>query len=196
MDVLIQPLQRVIEVEPGANLLGALRNAQVPMSYSCMAGRCGTCRCRVVAGEVLDSGGMQQNPLDGRESYVLACQTFLTEPCTIEIPEPDEVVVHPARIIKASVTAVETLTHDIKRIVLKPARPLEFSPGQYAHLQFTPQHIRPYSMAGTDGDSSLEFHVRVGAGGSGVGLRRKRPEARGCRARQRAARQCVLAHQA
>ena len=72
MEVLIQPLQKVIEVEPGANLLDALRNAQVPMSYSCMAGRCGTCKCRVVAGDVLDSGGAQQNPLDGNDAYVLA----------------------------------------------------------------------------------------------------------------------------
>lgn len=165
MEVLVQPLQRVIDVEPGANLLDALRNAQVPMSYSCMAGRCGTCRCKVVAGDVLDSGGAQQNPLDGRDAYVLACQTFLTQPCTIEIPEPDEVVVHPARLIKASVQAVETLTHDIRRVVLKPAKPLEFSPGQYAQLQFTPEHVRPYSMAGVAGDASLEFHVRVVAGG-------------------------------
>jgi ferredoxin-NAD(P)+ reductase (naphthalene dioxygenase ferredoxin-specific) len=92
---------------------------------------------------------------------VLACQTFLTEPCTIEIPEPDEVVVHPARIVKATVQAVETLTHDIKRVVLKPAKPIEFSPGQYAQLQFTAEHIRPYSMAGLAGDGTLEFHVRV-----------------------------------
>lgn len=165
MEVLIQPLQRAIEVEPGANLLEALRNAQIPMSYSCMAGRCGTCRCRVVEGEVLDSGRTEQNPLDGRDSYVLACQTFLTEPCTIEIPEPDEVVVHPARIVKATVQAVEPVTHDIQRVVLKPARPIEFSPGQYAQLQFTPEHIRPYSMAGLAGDATLEFHVRVVAGG-------------------------------
>ena len=165
MEVRIQSLQKVIDVEPGANLLDALRNAQVPVSYSCMAGRCGTCRCRVVAGDVLDSGAAQQNPLDGHDSYVLACQTFLTEPCTIEIPEPDEIVVHPARIIKSIVQAVETLTHDIKRVVLKPAKPLEFSPGQYAQLQFTPDHIRPYSMAGLAGDSTLEFHVRVVPGG-------------------------------
>lgn len=165
MDVLIQPLQKIIQVEPGANLLDALRQAQVPMSYSCMAGRCGTCRCRVVDGDVLDSGGAQQNPLDGRDAYVLACQTFLTEPCTIEIPEPDEVVVHPARIVKATVQAVETLTHDIKRVVLKPAKPIEFSPGQYAQLQFTPEHVRPYSMAGLANDETLEFHVRVVPGG-------------------------------
>ncbi len=113
MELLIQPLQKGINVEPGANLLDALRAAQVPMSYSCMAGRCGTCRCKVVEGEVLDSGRPQQNPLDG-DSYVLECQTFVTEPVTIELPEPYEVVVHPARIIKATVEAVETLTHDIK----------------------------------------------------------------------------------
>lgn len=165
MDVLIQPLRKVIEVAPGANLLEALRGAQVPMSYSCMAGRCGTCRCRVLDGDVLDAGCATEGPIDGGGSYVLACQTFLTEPCTIEIPEPDEVVVHPARIVKATVQAVETLAHDIKRLVLKPAKPIDFSPGQYAQLQFTPEHIRPYSMAGLAGDATLEFHVRVVPGG-------------------------------
>jgi naphthalene 1,2-dioxygenase ferredoxin reductase component len=165
VEVLIQPLKKTIRVESGANLLEALRGAQVPISYSCMAGRCGTCRCRVVNGEVLDSGRTQQNPLDGQDSWVLACQTFLTEPCTIEIPEPDEVVVHPARIVKTTVKAVESLTHDIRRLVLEPAKPIEFSPGQYANLQFTPAHIRPYSMAGLADDGTLEFHVRVVPGG-------------------------------
>ena len=164
MEVLIQPLQRIIDVEPGANLLDALRNAQIPLSHSCMAGRCGTCRCRVVSGNVLESSGEQQNPLSD-DAYVLACQTFLTEPCTIEIPEPDEIVVHPARIIKTTVVAVESLTHDIKRLVLKPAKPLEFSPGQYAQLQFATDLVRPYSMANIAADKTLEFHVRVMPGG-------------------------------
>ena len=116
MEVLIQPLQRAIEVAPGTNLLEALREAQVPVSYSCMAGRCGTCRCRVLQGEVLDGGRVAQRPLDdGDAGWVLACQTYLTEPCAIEIPEPDEVVVHPARILKATVQAIEPLAHDIRR---------------------------------------------------------------------------------
>ena len=161
MEVLVQPLNRVIRVEPGANLLQALQAAQVPMSYSCMAGRCGTCRCKVIDGEVLDGGQEQQRPLDGGEGYVLACRTYLTESCTIEIPEPDEVVVHPARIVKATVVSIEDMTHDIKRLRLKPAKPVEFSPGQYVQLQFTPEHARPYSMAGLDGDGNFEFHVRL-----------------------------------
>ncbi|MGA0609645.1 2Fe-2S iron-sulfur cluster-binding protein [Caldimonas sp. KR1-144] len=161
MEVLVQPLNRVIRVEPGATLLEALQAAQVPMSYSCMAGRCGTCRCKVIEGEVLEGSKEQQRPLDARDGVVLACQTYVTEPCTIEIPEPDEIVVHPARIVKATVVAVEDLTHDIKRLLLKPAKPLDFSPGQYAQLQFTPEHVRPYSMAGLCDDGLLEFHVRL-----------------------------------
>ncbi len=161
MELLIQPLRKLIHVEPGANLLEALRAAQIPVSHSCMAGRCGTCRCRVLQGEVFDSGRAEHNPLNARDSHVLACQTIVTGPCTIEIPEPDEIVVHPARTLKATVQSVQALTHDILRVLLKPSKPLEFSPGQYAQLQFTPEHTRLYSMAGLASDGVLEFHVRV-----------------------------------
>ncbi len=126
-----------------------------------MAGRCGTRRCKVLGGEVLDHGSEEQRPLDGDGSYVLACQTYITEPCTIEIPEPDEVIVHPARIVKATLVHMEYLTHDIKRLVLEPNKPIEFSPGQYVQLQFSPGHARPYSMSGLSTDQQLEFHVRL-----------------------------------
>jgi naphthalene 1,2-dioxygenase ferredoxin reductase component len=169
MDILVQPLNRVIRVQAGANLLKALQDAQVPMSYSCMAGRCGTCRCRVLDGEVMESAGEPQRRLEGESGFVLACQTYLTQPCTIEIAEPDEVVVHPARIVKATVVTLEDLAHDIKRLVLRPAKPIEFSPGQYVQLQFTPEHVRPYSMAGLCGDGMLEFHVRLAPDGRVTG---------------------------
>lgn len=165
MELLVQPLDRALPFESGANLLQALRDHNVPVSYSCMSGRCGTCRCKVLDGQVLESGreikltGMN----DGR--YVLACMSVLTGSCTIEIPEPDEIVTHPAKILKAKVAAIEDLGHDIKGIRLKSSKPLAFSPGQYATLQFTPGHIRPYSMAGLAEDDTLEFHVRVVPGG-------------------------------
>lgn len=161
MEIHVRPLRRTLHVAAGVNLLDALRANDVPVSYSCMAGRCGTCRCKVVAGEVLESGREAQRPLGAEDGYVLACQTFVTEPCTVEIAEPDEVVVHTARTIKATVVAIEDAAHDIKRLRLQPAKPLDFSPGQYAQLQFTPAHVRPYSMAGLAGDGELEFHVRL-----------------------------------
>ncbi|MES2613118.1 MAG: 2Fe-2S iron-sulfur cluster-binding protein [Pseudomonadota bacterium] len=162
MEIHVRPLRRTLHVAAGVNLLDALRANDVPVSYSCMAGRCGTCRCKVVQGDVLESGRDALRPMAaGNEDYVLACQTFVTEPCTVEIAEPDEVVVHTARTLKASVVAIEDATHDIKRLLLQPARPLDFSPGQYAQLQFTPAHARPYSMAGLASDGELEFHVRL-----------------------------------
>ena len=161
MELTIQPHGKVIAASHGANLLATLRENNVPVSYSCTAGRCGTCRCKVLKGAVLDTGRESKltNPADGE--YVLACTSVLTEDCTIEIPEPDEIVNHPARILKATVTAIDDLTHDIRRLRLRSAKPLEFSPGQYALLQFTPQHVRPYSMAGLPTDTELEFHVRI-----------------------------------
>jgi len=161
MDILVQPLNRLIRVAPGANLLEALRAAQVPMSYSCLSGRCGICRCRILDGEVLDGGSEQQRPLDGMDGAVLACQTYVTEPCTVEVPAPEEAVVHRARIVKATVIAIEPLAQDIRRLLLKPVKPITFSPGQYVQIAFAPGHSRPYSMAGLASDAMLEFHVRL-----------------------------------
>ena len=161
MELSIQPLGIAVPAEPGANLLTVLQAHQIPVSYSCMAGRCGTCRCKVVKGQVLESGLEKTLTNPHADSYILACMSTLTESCTIEIPEPDEVVTHPARILKATVVSIEAVTHDIRRILMKPAKSLEFSPGQYATLQFTKDHIRPYSMAGLPTDELLEFHVRL-----------------------------------
>jgi ferredoxin-NAD(P)+ reductase (naphthalene dioxygenase ferredoxin-specific) len=103
--------------------------------------------------------------VDYSDSYVLACRTYITESCTIQIPDADEVVVHPARVIRATVVSIEDLTHDVKRIILKPSKPLQFSPGQYVQVQFTPRHIRPYSLSGTSADANFELHVRMIPGG-------------------------------
>lgn len=160
MELVVHPLGRALQVQAGANLLDTLRANDVPISYSCMAGRCGTCRCKLVSGSVIETGREAKITNPGEGGYVLACTSVLNESCAIEIPEPDEIVTHPARIIKATVSAIADATHDIKIIRLTPAKPLSFSPGQYATLQFTPDHVRPYSMAGLCRDKTLEFHVR------------------------------------
>lgn len=160
MELVIEPFNQRLSVDSGSNLLEILRANQLPISYSCMSGRCGTCRCKVLSGQVLHGGPETGRPHAGEDDYVLACQAVLTDNCAIELLDTDEVIVHPARIIKATVTAIEEATHDIRRIRLKMAKPLEFSPGQYATLQFTPDHVRPYSMAGLPGDSEVEFQIR------------------------------------
>jgi len=161
MELVVEPLGLVLRASPGANLLETLRANNVPVSYSCLAGRCGTCRCKVIRGDILETGreAINSDPLGA--NHVLACMSVLTESCTIEIPEPDEVITHPARILRATVTCIEDMTHDIKRLRLRPSKPLSFSPGQYSLLQFAPGMVRPYSMANLCTDSELEFDIRL-----------------------------------
>lgn len=165
MELLVQPNDIRLSIQSGQNLLDVLKDNAIPISYSCMSGRCGTCRCKVIKGAVQHSGPEAGRPQLEADPYVLACQSVLTESCTIEIPDMDEVVTHPAKIIKGTVVAIEELTHDIRRVRVRPAKPLEFSPGQYATLQFTPDHIRPYSWAGLQGDEEMEFQIRQVPGG-------------------------------
>lgn len=160
MELVVAPLDVRLNVDSGSNLLDVLRSHQLPVSYSCLSGRCGTCRCRVVSGQVRSSGPEAGRPHAGKDDYVLACQTVLTDNCVIELPEVDEVVVHAARIVKGTVTAIEEATHDIRRIRVRLAKPIAFSAGQYATLQFSPEHSRPYSMAGLCGDTEMEFQIR------------------------------------
>ena len=165
MELRIQPSGIRLDIQSGQNLLDVLRGNAVPISYSCMSGRCGTCRCKVVQGSVRYSGPETGRPLKDADDHVLACQSVLTESCTIEIPDMDEVIAHPAKIIKGTVLSVEALTHDIRRLRIKPAKPMAFSPGQYASVQFTPDHIRPYSWAGLPHDDEMEFQIRLVPGG-------------------------------
>lgn len=160
MELVVEPINLRLNVESGSNLLDILRANQLPISYSCMSGRCGTCRCKVKEGQVRSSGPEAGRPNSGKDDYVLACQAVLTDNCTIELPEVDEVVVHTSRIVKGTVTSIEEATHDIRRIRVRLAKPLDFSPGQYATLQFSPDHIRPYSMAGLSTDEHMEFQIR------------------------------------
>jgi len=89
----------------------------------------------------------------------------LIEDSVIEIPPPEEVVVHPARTMRAEVVAVTPLgREDTLRLSLRLQSTLAFSPGQYVELEFERSLSRPYSMCGLPGNE-VEFHVRLHPGG-------------------------------
>lgn len=165
MELLVRPSGRALTVAPGANLLETLRDNEIPISYSCMAGRCGICRCTVVQGQILTANGELRQPRTNEDAHVLACQSTITGSCTIEIPEPDEIICFPAKVLKATVVGIRDETHDIRSLRLKTNKPLAYAPGQYATLDFGPGLVRPYSMAGIMEDDHLEFHVRLVPGG-------------------------------
>ena len=161
MDILIQPINQTVRATPGKTLLETLLENTIPISYSCLSGRCGTCRCKVVDGKVTGPSAAEGR-LAQHGQYVLACQSYVETDSVITIPEVDEIVTHPTKTLKAEVVSFDTLAHDVRCLRLKPKKTLSYSPGQFANLTFwTEDGTRSYSMAGVMEDNTLEFHIRI-----------------------------------
>lgn len=167
----------VAEASEGDLILDALILAGVPMPYSCQQGNCGTCKCELVSGEImeLDYSEYALKPEERARNLILACRTQAWGDVTVRKLDDEELVVHPERYMRCKVAAVESLTHDIKRVVLEieSGGPFTFTAGQYAKVEFMPLVTRDYSMAnvpavaGNPGDAKqIEFHIRAVAGGA------------------------------
>ncbi|MDB5803159.1 MAG: ndoR [Betaproteobacteria bacterium] len=167
----------VAPAEEGDLILDALLLAGVPMAYSCQQGNCGTCKCELVQGEVMDLDYSEYalTPEERARGLILACRTQAWGDVTVRRLDDEELVVHPERFMRCKVALLEDLTHDIKRVVLKieSGGPYSFTAGQYAKIEFLPLTTRDYSMANvpaagadTDDAKRLEFHVRAVPGGA------------------------------
>lgn len=62
-------------LEPNANILGFLRQQSLDLSYSCLSGRCGSCKARLLKGRVRMrySDGLGRDEL--AEGCILLCQS-------------------------------------------------------------------------------------------------------------------------
>jgi ferredoxin len=65
---------RDLDVRPGETLLSAALRAGGELRFSCLAGSCGTCRVRVLAGDVGPTSPDVLGPRATAQGWVLACQ--------------------------------------------------------------------------------------------------------------------------
>ncbi len=75
--------------------------------------------------------------------------------------DSNEIVTHMARILKGVVSAEEKVSEIMVRLRLDPSKPFVFSPGRFVSLQFTPELVRPYSIANISGEGYLEFLIQI-----------------------------------
>ncbi|PJE57178.1 2Fe-2S iron-sulfur cluster-binding protein [Marinomonas polaris] len=161
MEILIKPTNKTITATQGSTLLEAFLENQIPISYSCLSGRCGTCRCKVIEGTV-SGPSAAEGRLAQHGQFVLACQSRIETDSIIEIPEPDEIITHPTKTVKAQIVAYDVLSNDVRSLKLKINKGFDYSPGQFASLTFWREDgTRSYSMAGVTEDDLLEFHIRL-----------------------------------
>ena len=167
----------VAPAQEGDLILDALLLAGVAMPYSCQQGNCGTCKCELVDGEVMDLDYSEYalTPEERAKNLILACRTQAWGDVTVRKLDDEELIVHPERFMRCKVAALEDLTHDIKRVVLEieSGGPFTFTAGQYAKIEFVPLVSRDYSMANLPADTPnagapnrIEFHIRAVPGGT------------------------------
>jgi len=169
-DVDIRSAGRVIPVPDGRTVLEVALEEGIPYPHGCRSGRCGSCKSRLIAGEVdlLDHTRFALSDEEREQGLILACRALpRTDLALAWLGGDEETADHPLRRLQARVVIVEDATHDIKRIRLAvDAEPLAFSAGQYARLTFPGAPPRDYSMANWPGDPELEFHIRRVPGGA------------------------------
>jgi CDP-4-dehydro-6-deoxyglucose reductase/ferredoxin-NAD(P)+ reductase (naphthalene dioxygenase ferredoxin-specific) len=169
MQITLEGHDRPIAVEAGDTILASLLRAGVPFPFSCQAGNCGTCKCELLSGDILELEH-SEHALSARErakGIILACRTQVWDDTAIRRIDAEELVLHPSRVMRCRVVWLEALTHDIMglRLAVEAGGPMTFSAGQYAELEFAPGLSRHYSMASTPGEGELAFHVRHMPGG-------------------------------
>ena len=169
MQITLEGHNRPVAVEPGDTVLSSLLRAGVAFPFSCQAGNCGTCKCELVSGDVLELGH-SEHALSAEErakGIILACRTQVWDDTIVRRIDTEELVMHPSRVMRCRVIELEALTHDIRgvRLAVEAGGPMAFSAGQYAEVEFAPGLSRHYSMANTPDEPELVFHVRHMPGG-------------------------------
>lgn len=159
-----------LEVQEGQTILDAALAAGIPYPHGCRSGRCGSCKSRLIEGEVelLQHSRFALSEEEKADGLILACRAVpQTDAAVAWLGSDDDDAVEAPRRVEAIVSGLDDLTHDIKLVRISPVDgfPLLFTAGQYAQVGFDGVPARSYSMANRHGDDSLEFHIRKVPGG-------------------------------
>ncbi|MFO8154549.1 MAG: CDP-6-deoxy-delta-3,4-glucoseen reductase [Pseudomonadota bacterium] len=167
--VTIEPSGHTYTVEEGESLLDAGLRHGIALPYGCRNGACGSCKGRLLAGEVAYQG--QPPGLDAEmeaEGWALLCQAEAIDDLRIEIREVGSVAEIPVKTLPARIQKIEPLADDVMAIWLRVPQTerLQFLPGQYVDFLLPDGQRRSFSMANPPHeDDLLEFHIRHMPGG-------------------------------
>jgi propane monooxygenase reductase subunit len=176
----LEPVGIEMEVDEDETILDAAFRQGLMLMHGCKEGQCAACKSFLLDGEVdLDRYSTFALPdFEEQEGYTLLCRAHAMSDVEIELINYDEEILRsgvPIVTATTEVEAVEDLTHDIRRLVLRLREPdrLVFSAGQYVDIAIpgADGEHRSFSMANTPGQSDrLEFMIKLYEGGHFSGL--------------------------
>jgi naphthalene 1,2-dioxygenase ferredoxin reductase component len=144
-------------------ILDAALAADVPYPHGCRSGSCGTCKARLLDGQVQMQPWAPEalSDAEAAEGLILACRARPRSDVVIECLGEWHDALPPVRHLQARVVALDQVARSVSRLRLEvEGKPLVFLAGQYAQLSFDGRPARAYSMANPPDDPILEFHVR------------------------------------
>lgn len=173
--VRFEPVNIEIEVDEDETVLNAAFRQGVSLTHGCREGQCGACKSFLLDGdlEMKKYSTFALPEYESDEGYVLLCRSHVYSDAEVELINYDEDILRlgiPIETFKTTVLAIEPLTHDIRRLVLKlaePERKLKFNAGQYTSIRIPDsEEYRAYSMANTPRVTDrLEYIIKVFPGG-------------------------------
>jgi len=165
--VRFEPVGVDMEVEEGEWVLDAAFRQGLAIPHGCREGRCSSCKCILVEGDVdVERYSTFALPDHERDSgHILLCRSYAFSDLTIELLNYDEDMLSRSIAVKefdARLRSVSSLTHDTRLLEVQLDQPMKFWAGQYVELTVPSAGVtRSYSMASTQSTPDrLQFIIR------------------------------------
>jgi CDP-4-dehydro-6-deoxyglucose reductase len=168
--VTVHPSGRQFACEEGETVLAAAIRSGVGLPYGCKNGACGSCKGRLLSGQVTHGAHQQKALSVAEEENGLALFCCATPHADIEIEAREVLGIgeFPIKKIPTRVTRLDRVTDDVIVMTLQlPANErMHYRAGQYIEFMLKDGKRRSYSMAGApQGDTQLSLHIRHLPGG-------------------------------
>jgi CDP-4-dehydro-6-deoxyglucose reductase len=168
--VRIEPHGRTLRVGAGQPVLEAALSAGLNLPHSCKSGHCGSCRARLLTGQIHYPNGppLGLTPAEAQSGHVLLCQARATTDLTVQARLIASVADVEIKTLPCRIARLTPLAPDVMQLWLRlPAvERLRFHAGQYLDVLLEGGRRRSFSIASPPHDSEqLELHVRRVAGG-------------------------------
>lgn len=168
--ITVQPSGRQFTCEDGETLLSAAIRAGVGLPYGCKNGACGTCRGKVLSGNVTH-GAHQEKALsvaDEEKGFALFCCAKPHSELVIEAREVLAAGDYPIKKMPTRIAAMDQVSDDVMILSLQlPANErLQYQAGQYIEFLLKDGKRRSYSIANAPhAVDHLSLHIRHMPGG-------------------------------
>jgi CDP-4-dehydro-6-deoxyglucose reductase len=154
--------------ERGETVLNAAQRACYELPYSCRKGVCGTCKCRLVSGEMRAYSGDTLSEQERAAGQVLLCQARPRSDLVIAPREIKKIDPFARRTLTARVFRIARVADDVTFVHLRfPAGiRVHFKAGQNLEVILPDGERRNFSMANAPHESDdVQLHIRHIPGG-------------------------------